>query len=239
MKELIDNVFSEKQITQKEKNDTYSLYEKDGAEFYFLIEISLEQLKAIKTFSDFENTEVYKLFKVEYNKWLDKGTYPAIEKNSSLIILVKGEVSDLEKCQQQILLLEEDEFFFKKYVLLYTDGAVESIRSLHASGGLPALQGLVNNSTKFDYYATSGFVEDLKDYLLVMQLFIKLPFLSLDLKEENFLTLQERLDTNLEEKGSKLYKSLLEKNKNILELDFKSKDVKTEIEELLKLFTDD
>lgn len=240
MKKLIESVLAEKQITKKVNNELFGFYENDGAEFYFFLEIPLEQLVAIKTYTDFENNASYKLFKTEYDKILKEETYTAIEKNSSLTILVKGqEANDIEKYQQQILLLEEDEYFFKKYVIVYLEEAVASIKSLQTEGGIEALQNLICNVSKFDQYSNYGFIQNISDYLLALQLFVKLPFLSLEFNEEDFHTLQEKLDQNLGGKRRKLFATILQEHDNILELDFKSKDSKADINDLLKLFVDD
>ncbi len=92
--------------------------------------------------------------------------------------------------------IEEDELFLKKYVLLYNSSCIERLRSL----SITKLQEKLYSSDSFEKFFTHGFNSSLdEEYFLLIQLFIKLPFIKLPEGEKAFRALDQRINDRLTE----------------------------------------
>ncbi|KKL13069.1 hypothetical protein LCGC14_2529460, partial [marine sediment metagenome] len=160
----------------------------------------------------------------------------AIEKNSSLIVLVNcSSINRIEKLQQQILLFEEDPYFLKKYVILYTD---TSIMGFPKAILIPELRKKINDNIIFNRYSKEGYIDEIADYLVVMQLFIKLPFLNLDYTTEGFVSLNQKIMSVLNTQES-LYASLLSRSEELLQINFSQLEDEEIINETLSFLPND
>jgi|GEM_PF-2472120 len=238
MDNIIDKLFQEIEYQKNEFNNELTYYSNNDWAYYFTLHINDTEFKKIKSFSDFEQIEEYKKFKISFDLLEQKGESNKVEKNSSLIILLKCDsLVVLEEYQQQILLLEEDEYFLKKYVVIYTENSIVELKNTEEI--LPLLKEKVNDKDKFETYAKNGFNDNLEEYLLVLQLYIKLPFLALSFEEDTFRTLPSKISTVLEASPEDVYDKLTERSGDILDIDFQSEDDNDKIDEILKLLEND
>lgn len=192
-------------------------FHKDMSSFFFIEEIRSEELKIIKDKSTLDNCDWYKKYLESFSNTCKSTTYSALEKNSSLIILVQAnDITEIQQLQSQILLIEEDRFFVKKYIIVYTSGSLAKIRENKTNA---QLQSELNNQTAFLNILNNGFTSDNEDYILVLQLFIKLPFLVLNFSEDQFTTLLEKLKINLDDDYSTV-QYLVNNGNEINQLDF-------------------
>lgn len=97
-------------------------------------------------------------------------------KDTSLIALVRIEgYAQYDTIQNSILSFEEDPYTYRKYTIAYTDSGVGVIS--RESDILKFCKDTINNQNLFDTFQKDS-QEDY--YRLVLDLFIKLPFLKLD-----------------------------------------------------------
>ena len=238
MNELVKKIFIESGHAEEQFRNKLLYYSFKEMAYYFVIDLEQVEFEKIRNYSDFEQLEKHKKLKENYEKLEREGKSNTIEKNSSLIVLVKCDsLRALEKYQQQILLLEEDEYFFKKYVVLYSHESIKDLKDIYKL--IPVLQEKVKDKTKFDSYGNNGFQVELEEYLLILQLYIKFPFLKLPFEGDAFQSLASKISGVLGTVHEELYDQLTEKSDRILKIDFESEDDKIEIDEILKLLPDD
>jgi len=220
----------------EEKTIGISFYSKEDKSFFFLVNIPEVDFILLKNKELIRDNQLYKDVMDGFNAIINGGEQITIEKNSSLIILVKcANINAIENLQQQILLFEEDPYFFKKYVIMYTD---DSIMGLTVSPLLPELRTKVNNNERFNQFATSGYRSEIAEYLVILQLFIKLPFLNLDHGTEGFTSLSQKITTILGIQLS-MYTSLLQNFEGLTQVDFIKPEDEDRINELFSILLHD
>lgn len=235
MEEIISKILNESGYTIVE-NATLQYYTREEKSYFFIVNISEADFINLKSKELIKENEQYKRVLDGFTTIVNNGEQITIEKNSSLIVLVKcNNIESIEELQQQILLFEEDEYFFKKYVVLYTDA---SIIQLTDSPLIPSLRKKVGNIELFNVFASIGYKTDIAEYVVIMELFIKLPFLSLAEDREGFTALSEKI-TNTLDYDIPLYTTLLSKTNEIKKLDFSRVEDEAEINDLLSFFPND
>ena len=183
-----------------------------------------------------ENQTWYNEFLSNFNETAKDPNFNTLEKNSSLLILVESSsINDIERLQSQILLIEEDQYYVKKYVIIYTPTALSKISRLSSNEELLAA---LNSRISFQSILPNGFNPENEEYVLLLQLFIKLPFLTLKFPEDEYLSLQEKLGTTLESDFS-IFQELINSYDQINKIDFVSVESETAINNLLTLLTND
>ena len=237
MEQLLNKILLECDY-RKVETDDLPYYTKENKSFFFLLGINHSDFIKIKSQNDFKNNEQYKSLLGKFNQKINRSELAAIEKNYSLIIFIKSEdlPFSLLNYQQQSLLLEEDEYFFKKYVIFYTDPSISEL--IISSPVVSLLQEKVNNTTNFEIIANEGYKTELAEYLIIVQLFIKLPFLKLSFGLEGYKTLNEKLVDGLANLMD-LYHIFLKKEPEIKAIDFMNIEHEQAIEELIKLLPND
>lgn len=234
MEHLIERLLSECGYLKKDQGIFY--YTREEMTFFFMVTLSEDSFELLKNKELVKEHPSYKAVLDGFKSIVNSGEQIAIEKNSSLIVLVKcTDINAIGKLQQQILLFEEDEYFFKKYVILYTD---DSITGLTGSPLLPELRTKVKNGERFNQFATQGYLAELAEFLVIIQLFIKLPFLNLEHGTESFTPLAQKIATELGTKYA-LYSSLLQNSSNLIEVDFTKPESEDRISELLRNLPND
>jgi hypothetical protein len=219
-----------------EKNQGISFYSKEDKSFFFIVNIPEEDFCLIKSKELIQNNQQYKAVLDGFKGIINSGEQITIEKNSSLIVLVKcSSIDAIEKLQQQILFFEEDPYFFKKYVILFTN---VSIRGLTITPLIPELRTKINDNQSFDRFAREGYQPEIAEYIVIMQLFIKLPFLNLDHGTEGFTSLNQKIATILHTE-TLLYKSLLSHSEEFSKVDFSKPEEEAKINELLSILPHD
>lgn len=234
MIQLLKSLFKENNIVEIEENDECFSYKNNS--YFFNINIQESELLKIKNNEGLYNNSEFKRILGVYKDLVDTSGINQIEKNSSLIVSVKCEdLKSLTDLQQQILLIEENEFFFKKYVILYTD---QAITQLSESPNVKFLQDKLNDFEKFDKYSDEGYSSELAEYLVVLQLFIKLPFLKLTFSQDEYFDLPSKLKYSLSN-DSLIYERLLLYDNRIQEIDFTKEEDEKKINSLLKFILND
>ena len=217
-------------------NETIKGFQLENKAYFFTQTISSNELEEIKNRFSLDECKWYQSFLSKFNELCRKNEPPSLEKNSSLLILVEStSIKDLERLQSQILLLEEDQFFVKKYIIIYTVTGLSKISELSSN---EELQSSINNSQSFEKLMKDGLSQDLEEYLILLQLFIKLPFLKLKSEEDGFVGLQEKLKDILST-DLRIYEQVLASIEELQKLDFLNMESDTEIDNLLTLLTDD
>jgi len=232
MEELIKNILNESGYTVLE-GESVEYYTREEKSYFFLVNISETDFKNFKNSELITENEQYKKVLDSFTKVVNEGEQISIEKNSSLIVLVKCDrIESIDELQQQVLLFEEDEYFFKKYVILYTDESISQITNVPI---IPILRDKVGSVELFNEFASKGCITEISEYVVAMELFIKLPFLNLEEQRGGFSLLSQKLDDVLAEDAT-LYNTLLNKAEEIKLLDFSRLEDEAAINDLLSFF---
>lgn len=112
----------------------------------------------------------------------------SMTRNLSLIVCLNNETNS--PLEGKILQIEEDPFDFKKYVLLYTKSEVDELQNTWKQSEIdliPFLNQFLYKEGSFAEYK-QHMVPSV--YGLVARLFIKIPFMKLEVKERTFEDLQ-------------------------------------------------
>ncbi|TCK82909.1 ABC-three component system middle component 1 [Albibacterium bauzanense] len=219
-----------------EKTGAIPFYSKEDKSFFFIINIAETDFITLNSKELIKENSQYKAAMDGFKTIVNSGDQITIEKNSSLIVLVNcSNIDAIGDLQQQILLIEEDQYFFKKYVILYTEA---SISGLTATPLIPELRTKVKDNTTFNVFARKGYQSDIAEYLVIMQLFIKLPFLNLVYNKERFTSLSQKLTSILSAEAS-LYASLVSHSEELAQVDFSKPEDEAKINELLSILSHD
>ncbi len=202
MKKYIKKIFQEENYLLEKDSSKENLLFLKKWEYFLISEYNKIELKGF-----FESEKTSKIIDFFNNK---KKIYKDIEKNTSLIILLKVKYleKDFDEIKNQIMKIEEDEYFFRKYVIVYDDKWKNNIKSL---SNIQKLNNeliwikdddwrIIKKWIDLDKFRKNNF-ENSK-YYLIMQLFIKLPFLKVKVDELKLGNLLENI--NKEIKKNKL-----------------------------------
>lgn len=238
MNEIVKRIFTESSHEENSTEDGITYFSYKDVAYYFLLELEQAEFEGIRKFADLEDNEKYKKLRSNFDNLLTKGESNTMEKNSSLIVMIKCDsLKGIETYQQQIFLLEEDEYFFKKYVIIYSEESIKDLKQVEPI--IPSLQEKVNQEDKFEAYRNQGYKVELEEYLITLQLFIKLPFLKMAFKEDIFKSLERKIAGELGEELERLYHQFVEKFEDISSLQFENEDSTDSIEEILKILPND
>lgn len=233
MKHLINNILTNNEFTYNEQIKGYELTDKT---YFFIEKIGVDQLEEIKNKNSLRECTWYQFFISSFNEVCNYPDYSALQKNSSLLILVECQtMQDLNQFQSQILLLEEDQFFVKKYVFIYTTNALSKIPQTISNENL---QLMVKDSASFETFSNNGVTDEIDSYIVILQLFIKLPFLKLKFEDNDFIGLEEKLRTNLAADFS-VQSQLIETYERLKTIDFLSEESDVDIDHLITLLEND
>ncbi|KKD40884.1 ABC-three component system middle component 1 [Bacillus sp. FSL L8-0167] len=113
----------------------------------------------------------------------DKGAIVGMDKNLSLLIMLKVDSLNHSSAIQSLIFdIEEDPYTFKKYILTYTDEQESLLISLFKESEqdfTSFLYKILYNTEKFSSFKSRKTNENALVYDLVSKMFIKLPYLSL------------------------------------------------------------
>ncbi|MCT3092474.1 ABC-three component system middle component 1 [Lactococcus lactis] len=136
-----------------------------------------------------------------------------VKKNTSLLLLIKVDNIEqgYEDYKNQILYVEEDSYYFRKFVILYSDKALENITHQVTLQELyEKLKAGISDFEKNMFFDES--------YFLAMEIAIKLPFFVIPQAEENYKTIEERFrDSEKDNLDQNLIEAFWEEE-NIVEL---------------------
>lgn len=188
MIEKIRLLFNENKYTQIDKNIGDEIcFTKEEREYLFVKDYSQEDFKSFFSCDKTKSLiDYFDKLKIEYSN---------AEKNSSLIIFVKLDnlETEYDLIENQILAIEEDEYFFRKYVIVYKDDMIEELPNENITN---FINQIVTDSN-IDDFRKEKFQDAL--YFLVLQLFVKLPFLKYVPKYNDFKSIQSILDDKLDD----------------------------------------
>jgi hypothetical protein len=168
---FIDMIFTDnKYQLEKLSNEMLRHYFSTNNEHFILLFISAAELN---------NQNCYD----EAQKWYDKNKLKDnINKNCTLIIFAETDsIENINKLKVEISAIEEDEFYYKKSVILYLQKDILTLDSTNEI--YSQLYSKIENTAQLKQYRDSGINDGISQYLFVLQLFIKLPFLHLKDKD--------------------------------------------------------
>lgn len=179
MNNLIDNLFLNQKFIVNNNYDNFSFWRKEDQEYYLVVMLNVDEFKKFD----------YKNILDEFNEL--KKERSDIEKNTSLIVFVSlnNLKEDFSSLKNKIMDIEENEYWFKKYVVVYSNNSFNNLKDEKS------LNDTVFNNQRFDTFKNDPFIDE--EYFLVMQLFMKIPFLKMKLEQEKFSNLYEVIDQKL------------------------------------------
>jgi hypothetical protein len=114
---------------------------------------------------------------------------PAFKKNCDLICIHHlDKLAEFKNSEEQIFEIEEDPHFYKKYILYYSDTEVEAIKGLNFA----KLNELISDKKQFDVYKKEP--TSATKYSAAAKIFIKLPFLSLNINKAELVPLRLQIE---------------------------------------------
>ncbi|QPL30862.1 ABC-three component system middle component 1 [Pseudomonas fragi] len=116
-------------------------------------------------------------------------TDPAFRKNCDLICIHHlNKLVEFKNHEEQIFEIEEDPHFYKKYVLYYSDTEIEAIKGLDFA----KLNELISDKAQFNIYKNEPTAAT--KYSAAAKIFIKLPFLALDINKVELVPLRLQIE---------------------------------------------
>ncbi|HEJ7064246.1 TPA: hypothetical protein SMF61_002944 [Serratia marcescens] len=114
---------------------------------------------------------------------------PAFKKNCDLICIHHlDKLAEFKNYEEHIFEIEEDPHFYKKYVLYYSDAEVEAIKGLNFT----KLNELISDKKQFDAYKKEP--TSSTKYSAAAKIFIKLPFLALNINKVELVPLRLQIE---------------------------------------------
>ncbi|WMT41743.1 hypothetical protein RE628_04435 [Paenibacillus sp. D2_2] len=143
----------------------------------------------------------------------NKQNYMGLDKNLTLLMLLECDsIEQQENVNSMIFDIEEDPYDFKKYVLPYTTGEVSELKKNVINSGLSTVRYI--EQKVFDVQLFSDFKRrvnslSVKEYELITKFFIKLPFLNLDIRTQDFLDLSKLIQDEIQAEDKDVWNQLL------------------------------
>lgn len=238
MNTIINKIMNASLFTEQSFAGIEKYYSKNNNAFFFTLHYTIDEISVLKRYSEIAEKDSHKALLESFNNLIKEGGPNTLEKNSSLLILVKcTSLESIEKHHQQVLLLEEDEYYFKKYVILYTENTIAALNE--QENLINYLTEKLNDEESFSKYAKNGFSEEIADYIMVMQLFIKLPFLKVQTVDNSFKALSEKITESLGETNERFVNWIFDNEERIKALDFMNENAEEMINELLSQLPND
>lgn len=187
MLNTLKQIFNKYGFIKENKNtDIFDLYSLKDDDYFIVSEFLIDEF--VSFFDCVKTNDIVDSFLKMSDEKLD------VSKNTSMIILVKVEnLRDFyEVYRNRVMLIEEDEFYFRKYVIIYTEsGFIKLNKNIDDIFGLLFKEELIDEFEKDMYFSD--------EYFIGIQLVIKLPFITLPKSEDKFISIQEKLNVNIEE----------------------------------------
>lgn len=191
MEVILQKLFLENNFKKYEISHNLLLYEAKNQDYFFVS--SFEE----KEINDFFNSEKTNNIIRKQNELYE--IKESIKKNSTLVILVK--INDLEDFlignRNEIYKIEEDAYHFRKLIIAYTDKSIKEIKESEIIN--EKIYSILKNSDRMKEFEKDLYKDE--EYYLIIQLFVKLSFLKLEMKEEGFTPIRTKINTDLETKG--------------------------------------
>ncbi|MDF2800406.1 MAG: hypothetical protein K0S61_309 [Anaerocolumna sp.] len=211
MHNIITEILVEMGFSIQELNSGYFTSKSNKATYYILDFNELNDETNIReSVVSKQNSYYSNIMEMKDNK--------VILKNTSLLIFIQ--VKDKEQAdylKETIIEFEEDKYFFRKYVLVYTENELESLRKrLPQNGILNYINNEIKNTECFDKFKKRNNIDH---YNLLLKMLIKIPVLNFYMGlKENMPSLESMIENELKEK------QLMDLNKRVRE--FRDKELK-------------
>lgn len=185
---VLEKLFESNDFKKEQSgNASVDLYSKDDSQFFFVVRYDENQLKQ---YFDTKLTE--DVFDIYSN--LEKKQVSAT-KNSSLIILADcGDSVDNSEFINQVYKIEEDAYGMRKYVIVSRSEFFDTVGQMDED----QLRNLIDDKNKFGSYQEKGLAYKDYEYMLAVQIFIKLPFLSIGENKTGLKTISELIEEIME-----------------------------------------
>lgn len=204
MIELINSIFEEKGFKKKEDSLEGQKYyfstrkSESNFDFFVIIDQDNKELN-IEMFNEWSSLLIDKL--------ISENPIPGIDKNLSMIILLKSDSeTDDKEFQKVISEIEEDPYYFKKNILTYTKEQEKKLTSLVLNKSIVnEIENYVGNKQQFyEFKKNSANLIELNSnlYNLISKIFIKLPFLSVPIKKETLSNLSDKIREQINDKDA-------------------------------------
>lgn len=210
MREVIRNIFEELgfQIDDELLNSDDAFYTERTSnnkfDFFVVLFQKVEEL----------NEEVNNKFTYFLNLIVEeKQNYMGLDKNLTLLMLLKCDsLENQENINSMIFDIEEDPYDFKKYVLPYSTDEVNEFKKNVINSGLSTVRYI--EQKVFDVQLFSEFKRrvnslSVREYDLITKFFIKLPFLNLDIRTQDFLDLSKLIQDEIQAEDKDIWDQLL------------------------------
>jgi hypothetical protein len=152
--------------------------------------------------------------------------YPGVDKNLSMLIIVERNINtSTDEFNNKIYTLEENPYYFKKYVLPYTEEQFTLLKHYINIDKkiIEQLDLIVNNKGWFSLFKAQQTEQyethEAKVFDLVSKLYIKLPFLKIQINKEELPNLTKEIEDEISTEDQEVIKKILS---------IKSKDPKWE-----------
>ncbi|WP_215143707.1 ABC-three component system middle component 1 [Exiguobacterium qingdaonense] len=184
MKNIIKKIYLESQFESVESQSGIINSNRENKEFLITVDYSIDEF--INFFECEKTDEVINLF----NQMKENDTEAG--KNTSLILLLEVESINefYKKYKNQVLRIEEDEYFFRKYLIVYTSESIKKIKDYQNM--LKELHIILLEESRLEKFQENLYLEE--EYFVVIQLFVKIPFVQLDLEVEEYRTLESKIN---------------------------------------------
>lgn len=197
IKEQIENYI---RVMQDEEIFEYSLYQSTGEFVQYILVLDVGKTEIGKM-----DLQVRQRFIYEELQETGGQLEPEFDKNVSLLLCVKGDITE-ERLENAILKIEEDPYCFKKFVLTYTEHELASLNREIAQ------ENVWNYMCRsiIDLQEDKVNIED-EGAKFVLKLFIKMPFLPVEIsKKGEKEDLLKEIEENLEPKYQSIWKDIKE-----------------------------
>lgn len=178
--DLIHQALDAHNFSKVHENNTTSFYHRDnGTAIRFAVLHRLDKLVKPSELNATINQSAPTIFTAD----------PAFKKNCDLICIHHlDKLADIKNCEEQIFEIEEDPHFYKKYVLYYSDTELEAINGLNFA----KLNELISDKKQFDAYKKEPTAAT--KYSAAAKIFIKLPFLVLNINKVDLIPLRLQIE---------------------------------------------
>lgn len=153
-------------------------------EYFIVINLKNPTISNLNKLIEYDFNSIYSYVKSikDYKAYM--------EKNTSLVVLLETTERD-SNFNRKVFDIEENKYNFKKYVITYTQDQLEQLQDIDSQEGdlLKKTNEIIYDKDEFIEFKSNPMEDSL--YNIVSKLYIKLPFLKLNPKEEKISSLED------------------------------------------------
>lgn len=186
MLKLLKKIYEqdEFEIKENEENKENILFsEKEDQEYYITVQYTENEFE--RFYDSKKSNNLISFFEESKKSKAD------IQKNTSLIVCLKlANIQEISpSLKNMIFSVEEDEYFFRKYVIIYTENSMKNIdlnKNIKEQ-----LHEIIKREDMMKQYQKNYYFSE--EFFLVMQLFVKLPFLPFQGDTGQFIPVEDKI----------------------------------------------